>query len=90
MKETAMADPAPTPVKRFYRTTRTDCKLAGVCGGVARYLDIDPTLVRILWIVGTLLSFGTGLIAYAVFWIAAPSEDTLNPPAPPAPARVFR
>ena len=61
-----------TQPKRFYRS-RKDRKLAGVCGGMARYLDLDPTLVRILWIVACFLG-GLGIIAYIVFWLAAPEE----------------
>lgn len=41
-------------------------KIAGVCGGIGEYFGIDATVVRILWILGTLLSFGTGLLAYLI------------------------
>lgn len=78
------------PPKKFYRTTRTDAKLMGVCGGVARYFNLDSTLVRVLWVVGTVLFLGAGLIAYAVIWLLAPSEDTLDPMPPPPPAPAFR
>ncbi len=63
---------AETTPKKFYRS-KSDRKIAGVCGGVAKYLNMDPTLVRILWIVGT-LAFGIGLVAYIIFWIAAPEQ----------------
>ncbi len=74
---------ADAPVKRYYRTNVTDCKIAGVCGGMAKYTGNDPTLVRILWVVITLVSAGLGLVAYIVFWIAAPGEDraATTPPA---------
>lgn len=62
---------AETGPKRFHRS-KSDRKIAGVCGGVAQYFNIDPTLVRILWVVGTLVSFGIGILAYVVFWVAAP------------------
>lgn len=74
--------------RRFYRTTVSDQKIAGVCGGVARYLNADPTLIRILWVIGTIVFLGVGLVAYAIFWIAAPPEDQLRgrpPVAVPAP-----
>ena len=51
-----------------------DQKLFGVCGGVAEYLDIDPTIVRIAAVVLTLFS-GIGLIAYAVGAICMPSAE---------------
>jgi phage shock protein C len=46
-------------------------KLAGVCGGVAEYLGIDPTIVRILWVVFTFCG-GAGLLAYIICWILFP------------------
>lgn len=64
-----MATTTATP-KRFYRSSK-DKKIAGVCGGLAEYFNIDPTLVRILWVVGTLISFGVGILAYIIFWVAA-------------------
>ncbi len=56
--------------KRLYRSRR-DRKIAGVCGGLAEYFDIDPTLVRILWAV-LVLGAGTGILAYILFWIIVP------------------
>ncbi|MCK9181923.1 MAG: PspC domain-containing protein [Fibrobacteraceae bacterium] len=47
-------------------------KIAGVCGGFGEYLNIDPTIVRIIWIVGTIISFGTGILAYLLCWILIP------------------
>ncbi|MDP9146876.1 MAG: PspC domain-containing protein [Acidobacteriota bacterium] len=58
------------PVKRLMRSV-TDKKIAGVCGGLAEYFDIDPTLVRVLWLV-TLFFAGTGLLAYVILWIVLP------------------
>ncbi|HUR60928.1 MAG TPA: PspC domain-containing protein [Candidatus Thermoplasmatota archaeon] len=62
-----------TQAKRFFRS-KSDRKLAGVCGGLAAYLNMDPTLVRILWVVLTIASFGVGVLAYLVFWMAAPEQ----------------
>jgi len=59
--------------KRFYRS-KSDRKIAGVCGGIAQYLNMDPTLVRILWVILTLASFGVGILGYIVFWVAAPER----------------
>jgi phage shock protein C len=56
--------------KRLTRSS-VDKKIAGVCGGLADYFDLDPTLVRVLWLL--LIFFaGTGVLAYVVLWIALP------------------
>jgi len=54
--------------KKLYRSTR-DKWLGGVCGGIAEYYQIDPVLVRLLWVVLTIFSVGVGIIAYVLFWI---------------------
>lgn len=46
----------------------------GVCGGIGNYLDVDPVIIRILWIVLTLLSVGIGVIVYIAAWILVPEE----------------
>jgi len=58
--------------KKLYRS-RTDSKIAGVCGGLGEYFDIDPTIIRI---VAVLLIFadGIGLLAYIIAWIAMPQR----------------
>ncbi len=56
--------------KQLMRSGR-DKKIAGVCAGVAYYLDIDPTIVRVIW--GVLaFCFGAGIVAYIILWIIAP------------------
>ena len=51
-------------------------KLAGVCSGIAEYLDLDPTLIRIAWAL-IVLCFGTGLLVYIVAALIMPeSNDT--------------
>ena len=62
------------PRKRLYRTT-DDKMLAGVCGGVAEYFNLDPSIVRILWVFLGLGLGGTGLFAYIVAWIIVPEKD---------------
>ncbi len=47
--------------------------LGGVCGGIAKYLDVDPVIIRILWVAFTLF-FGVGLVVYVVAWILIPEE----------------
>jgi len=54
--------------------SRTDEKIAGVCGGFAEYLEIDVTLVRLIWLAALFLG-GWGLIAYIVAWIVMPLES---------------
>ena len=59
--------------KRLYRS-KNDKILGGVCGGIADYLDADPTLIRLLWAVITLFSVGIGLLAYLIAWIIVPEK----------------
>jgi phage shock protein C len=59
--------------KRLVR--RTDDKMiGGVCAGVADYFGLDPTLVRILTVVGAVLGLGSVVIAYLVAWAVMPTE----------------
>jgi phage shock protein C len=78
-----------TTVRRLYRS-RNERMIAGVCGGIAEYSNLDPTLVRVLF---NLLAFVTGgatLLAYPILWVVVP-EQPLAPatwpstPAGPAP-----
>jgi phage shock protein PspC (stress-responsive transcriptional regulator) len=43
-------------------------KIAGVCGGIAEYLNLDPTVVRVVWVIVALI-FGSGILAYLVAWL---------------------
>lgn len=45
----------------------------GVCSGVAKYLDVDPTIVRIIW-AALVIACGIGLLAYIICWILMPKE----------------
>ena len=65
------------PIKRLYRSRR-DKVIGGVCGGIARYLDVDPVVVRLVWAIGTLISMGAGLLAYLIAWIIVPEEPSLK------------
>lgn len=51
-----------------------DKKIAGVCAGVAKYFDVDVTLVRLLWLVAIFFPIPGGLIAYALAWMILPKE----------------
>jgi len=59
-------------VKRIYRS-RKNRIIAGVCGGIAEYLNIDPTIIRLLWVLFSLLH-GVGIILYIVAAIIIPEE----------------
>ena len=58
--------------KRLYKSS-TDKKVCGVCGGIANYFDVDPTVIRLIWVIFTLVG-GSGLIAYIIAAIIMPDE----------------
>ena len=68
--------PPPPPQPAYSRLTRTswDSPISGVCGGVARYFGIDPTLVRVLAVITIVVTFPVGLIVYGVMWAVIPKE----------------
>ena len=61
--------------KRFYLSD-TDKKIAGVCGGIAEYFEIDSLLVRVVFLL-CIFSFGGGLMAYIILWLLAPKHNEL-------------
>lgn len=60
--------------KKLTRST-TNRTIFGVCGGLAQYFDIDPTIVRLVWVLGTLLSVGLGLIGYIAAALIIPEDN---------------
>lgn len=70
-QEPPPSPPSPGP-KRLYRS-RTDRKIAGVCGGLADYLGVDANLVRILAVLSILLP-GPQVLAYLVAWLLVPED----------------
>ena len=58
--------------KKLYRS-RDDKKIVGVCGGVAKYFGIDPTIVRLIWAITSIFAFA-GIIAYIVCAFVIPEE----------------
>jgi len=58
--------------RKLYRS-RTNRKLAGVCGGLAQYFTMDATLIRVLFVVLAVLG-GSGLVIYLAMWILVPEE----------------
>ena len=68
-------------IRRLYRS-RTERMLGGVCGGLGVYFTIDPTLIRVLFVVLALAS-GAGLIAYLLLLIIVPIEPVPPSSSPP-------
>ena len=59
--------------KRLYRS-RKDRMLAGVCGGLATYMGVDPTIVRLIFVISVFVTFTTSLFLYLIFWLIIPEE----------------
>ena len=64
-------------MKRLFRSEK-DKMLGGVCGGLGVYFNIDPTLVRLGWVILTFVSCGFGLLAYIVAAIIVPTESQVQ------------
>lgn len=79
------------PANTYNRMSRPrdDRKIAGVCSGLARYLGIDVSLARILFVVLAIWPVGLGFIFYIVCWIVMPNDPLMlqAPAAPMTPAR---
>lgn len=61
--------------KKLKRTNRSNKMICGVCGGIGQYLGMDPTVVRLLWLIFSIASFGTGILVYLIAAIIIPEED---------------
>jgi len=57
----------------------TNKVVAGVCGGIAEYLQVDPTLVRVFFVVGTIVTGGLGLLGYVVLVVLMPLPGQAAP-----------
>ena len=71
------------PMRTLYRHP-TEKMIGGVCGGLSDFLGIDPTLVRLFWVVMTLVTGGSGLLAYVALWILLPVGTVANGQQAPA------
>jgi phage shock protein C len=61
-------------MKRLHKSR--DKKLSGVCGGVAEYFNIDPTIIRLVYAIATLCTFGgVGIVAYIICALVIPEDD---------------
>lgn len=81
---------SPLLAKRLMRSA-VDCKIAGVCGGIAEYLEVDSTLVRLVWVLLVLMPVPVvpAFIGYFVAWLVmpkAPLPATAEPQVPPGAA----
>jgi phage shock protein C len=75
----------PSTVFNRLSRPREDRKVAGVCAGVARYMGVDVTLVRVVTVALAIWPLGVGLILYIVCWAVMPN-DPLMLPSPEHPA----
>jgi phage shock protein PspC (stress-responsive transcriptional regulator) len=79
-RQSAPSQRSSTANKRLTRSA-TDSKIAGVCGGLAEYLDTDPTIVRLVWAVLTVFpgGFVGGIVAYLIAWFIMPKAPLPGP-----------
>lgn len=61
--------------RKLTRST-TNRSICGVCGGIGEYINIDPTIIRIIWIFCSLTSCGTGLIVYLIAALVIPEPES--------------
>lgn len=61
-------------MKKLYRS-ETDKKIAGVCGGLGEYFNVDPVIFRIIFIILLLPGGLPGLLPYLIFWFIMPTES---------------
>ena len=59
-------------IKKLYRSKKNRV-IAGVCGGIGEYFNVDPTLIRVIWILFA-LALGSGILAYIIAWIIIPEK----------------
>ncbi|NIM94607.1 MAG: PspC domain-containing protein [Anaerolineales bacterium] len=71
-------------VRRLYRSTE-DRWLAGVCGGIGEYFSLDPTIVRLLFIL-IAFAFGGGILVYLLLWLIIPENPGVALPPEDVPA----
>lgn len=62
--------------RKLTRST-TDRKLAGVCGGLGQYMNTDPTVIRLIFVLACLLGFA-GVLAYLLAWLVIPENNRID------------
>jgi phage shock protein C len=70
--------PTQPPRQRLVRSTR-EKMIAGVSGGLAEYFDLDPVVVRLIWIAAGILTAGLAIPIYGVMWMIMPRQDDVAP-----------
>ena len=75
--EPGESKPGSTSYKQFRRSS-TDRKILGVCGGLADYFGVDPSMMRLLYVILCLASFGAGLVLYLLLAIIVPDDRAYN------------
>lgn len=60
-------------------TKSRDKKISGVCGGLAEYVGLDPTLMRIAWVAATVFGFGSSILLYVILMLVMPGPDEMAP-----------
>jgi phage shock protein C len=77
-----------TPYRRLFRS-RDNRMIAGICGGLAEYTNVDPTVVRVGFVLLAFFTGGASLLAYPIMWIVVPETPDLpaawTPTAPATP-----
>jgi phage shock protein PspC (stress-responsive transcriptional regulator) len=68
-------------MNRLYRS-RKERILGGVCGGLGEHIDVDPSIIRLVWVIVSLVSLGIGIIVYLVAWIIIPESPDESPVQP--------
>ena len=73
---------------RRLRRSATNVRVAGVCAGIGEYFDVDPTIVRLVWAVLTLVpgAIVLGVFAYVIAWLVMPQATAPPPPLEPMPS----
>jgi phage shock protein PspC (stress-responsive transcriptional regulator) len=70
-------------LSRPLRRSRTDCQIAGVVGGLAEYFRVDSTLLRVIYVVGSIVSAAfPGLLVYILLWLLIPEAEDGAGPSP--------
>jgi len=63
-------------IQRPLRRSRSDRQIAGVVGGLAEYFNVDATLLRVVYVIGSIVSAAfPGLLVYALLWLIIPEQD---------------
>ena len=85
----AASYPPAGEMKRLHRSV-VDCKIAGVCGGMAEYWGVDPTMVRLVWVLVIILPvpFVPAFLGYIVAWIVMPKAELPVYYVAPAPQQA--